>query len=121
VNGVVPAGVYAGDELAALGANYVDAGGSIEVLTAPQEITFEEIEVVKEGGVITQVDITFSGLEVGALYFLDRGDDLQSFPVEANCVFADESTFVISDFNPPSGAGAKAFYQLTKSAGFVRK
>lgn len=84
-------------------------------------IQVESVTPVFEDGVLTQIDITYSGLRPGALYFLDQGTDLQSFPLKANCVFAADCTFVISDFNSPSGPGAKAFYRLTESSGFLRK
>lgn len=107
VNGTVPPGVYSGVELEALGANYLNAGGTLTVLPEP---SLEGFEIIKTNGAITQVNIAFSNLQPGLTYDLYRSTDLVAFDTLVDTATAEEPDFTFIDTQSPP---AKAFYRLS--------
>ncbi|WP_353567129.1 hypothetical protein [Haloferula sargassicola] len=74
------------------------------------EIRLQEIQLTKDGeGAITEVRVTFSGLNPAVTYQLMRSTDLTDFSETADTFQPASPTDSFFDFNPPAGG---AFYRL---------
>lgn len=107
-------GTYSVDELNQSFGNGLQftGTGSLTVLVEPAPATIKVVNtsVIKDsGGAITEVQVTFSGLNTGNIYSLKRGTDLITFPVTVDTYQPTSETDFFLDTSPPAG---KAFYIL---------
>jgi hypothetical protein len=103
---------YHDDVEVSAGSDPLDSA-SIPVI-APADIKVVSTNVTKDGaGQVTQVQVTFSGLNTAKTYALKRGTDLVTFPTTVDTHQPASEAGVFTDSSPlPQATSGKAFYIL---------
>ncbi len=104
---------YNDDEEINAGSDPLD-DASIPSVVTPADIHVINTTVTTDGsGQVTQVQVTFSGLDTSKTYALKRGTDLVTFPDTVDTHQPSSETEAFTDSSPVSSAtSGKAFYIL---------